>query len=219
MWAHSHSLLELVKSRVLDHSAAMTLGRMVLESFVLFSYLVETVPEEEREFRYVLLKYHDTNSRINFLRMQADADDEPLREGKKHERQALKDHPFFAKLTKEQRERCLSGTQAYVRGFRQAARHCGISEKTFNSVYGYLSAHSHSLPISLFRSRNHKIDYFEPSDVQQNMVAFAIAVALPCLLSASFSRIDSEPGLDHSWKEDEELRLTMRESRLWLFEA
>jgi hypothetical protein len=135
-----------------------------------------------------------------------------LLEGREMERDRLIAHPFFRSLDKEQQDRCLSGSQAYVRGLRRAGIEAGIEERTFNSVYGYLSGHSHTLPISIFRVPEHKIDYFDPSEPQLGMAGFGLTIALPCLLAATFNRIDREPDLHVSWRNDANLRALLRDS-------
>jgi hypothetical protein len=192
---------------------------MIIEGYVLYSYIDEDAAEEEMDFRFILLKYHDTNSRINLLSVDKDKSTyRDLLDGRKSERALLESHPFYRQLTPEQQARCAAGTQVFVRGLRRAAVNAGFNERKFNSLYGYFSGHSHTLPVSLFRVAEHKIDYFRPSEAQFGMAALAVTVALPCMLRASFRRIDREAGLHDSWSNHSELRAILHESSEGLFE-
>ena len=215
IWANAHSLVAVIKSRVIDHSAILSLSRMILEAFIAYRYIDAKVSDDERDCRYQVLKLHDTCSRINLMSIRENRDSyQDLIDGRAKEREELKRNPFFESLLDEQKERALSGTQAYIRGMRRAAVDAGFHERTFNSIYGYLSGHTHSLPISVFRVSEHKVDYFDPSPTQIGMATLGITLALPCLLAATFSRIDDEPDLHASWREGEaaQLRELLRES-------
>jgi hypothetical protein len=174
-----------------DHSAIMTLCRMIVETMTLYYYLRETVSLDEWECRKATLQLHATSARIKLFRASRPKEAfQDILDGRESLKTSLRANTFFGTLQKEQQDYIISGEQIYVGGMRAAAvRAAGWREEQFMSLYSYFSAHAHSVPMSFVRFRRHQIDYANPSGAQLNMVALALSVAEFCLLRVSMHHL------------------------------
>ena len=84
--AHARSILSIsMQSSMFDHHAIMALSRMIMEASTMVAYLLDPVELDEWELRYILLKLHDTVTRIKLLRGFDLPDDDRLT-GQKQQR-------------------------------------------------------------------------------------------------------------------------------------
>lgn len=196
MCAHARTIGAVCESSMLDHSALMSLARMMMEAMSMHGYLTEPVSEEEWELRHLVLMLHDTENRINLVRARGDVGGlESLRQGRAELQTALQRHPHFLLLDKERQEKILRGAEMFVVGMRRVAKLAvGWDSDTFNALYSYFSAHTHSSPMSFMRTRDHGIDYYFPGDAQLSMAELAINVATACLRRVTLRQLDSSPG-------------------------
>ena len=176
-----------------DHHAIMGLSRMIMEASTMVAYLLDAVEPEEWAFRHNILKLHDTTTRIKLLgAFNQKADD--LRAGRKELKAELATIPMFKAQAEERQRRLASGEEMFVIGMRAVAvRIMGWNEAQFNGVYAYLSAHTHSAPVSFMRMQDHQVDYFFPSATQFDMLGVSMEVAIACLRRAMLRIIDQQP--------------------------
>lgn len=69
----------------------------------------------------------------------------------------------------------------------------GWDEAQFNGIYAYLSAHTHSAPMSFMRMSDHQVDYFFPSVTHADILAVSMEVAIACLRRSMLRMIDQQP--------------------------
>lgn len=138
------------------------------------------------------MKLHDTVARITLLRAYREkADYQDLRDGRAALVRPLETNPVFDELPDEQREPLRKGSVIFVGGMRRAARAAGWNEDRFTAIHGYLSAHVHGAPMSYFRTREHGVDYYAPSEAQKAIAATAITLATACLRRATLRQIEN----------------------------
>jgi hypothetical protein len=156
----------------LDHSSVAVLCRTIIETSIMYWYLMEEVSEEEWEFRVHVMKIHDTASRVRlFKRMNAD-----VANNQRAALQALRDRlaamQLFQKRSAQQQQKMLGGELIYVNGMRSVVESMNFDEEYFDSVYNYLSAYVHSTPLSYFRDS----DYHDFNQVfwRRSFVGYAL---------------------------------------------
>lgn len=172
MCAHARSIGSIAQSPMFDHSAIVGLSRMIVEGLTMYAYLKQSVSEDLWSLRETVLKLHDTVARITLLRAYSEkADYQDLIDGRAELLSSLESNLAFGKLPEEQRKAIRSGVVVFVGGMRRAAREAGWNEDRFTAMYGYLSAHVHGAPMSYFRTREHGVDYYSPSDAQKAIAA------------------------------------------------
>jgi hypothetical protein len=176
-----------------DHHTIMALARMIMEASTMIAYLLDPVAPDEWMFRHTLLKLHDTVARIKLLRgFDLPADD--LRAGRDELKAELEANPIFLHLTEERKKRLAGGEEIFAIGMRSVAtKIMGWDETRFNGVYAYFSAHAHSAPMSFMRMPDHEIDYFFPSEMQTDVLALSMEVAMACLRRSMLRMIDQHP--------------------------
>jgi uncharacterized protein DUF5677 len=192
MCAHALSIGALSKSNVFDHHAINSIARMILESMTMYFYLRENVTEEEWSFRDLILRLHDTTSRVKLLRAwkkKSEYDD--LTTEKDNLIRQIESHSAFSCIDADRQKRLLTGEEMFVQGMRKVAKRSGWREEVFISVYNYFSAHAHSTPASFFRMPAHSVDYFNPSDFQYTTSAPAIEIAVACLRRVAVNYFDA----------------------------
>lgn len=190
MCAHARSIGAIAQSPMFDHSAIVGLARMIVEGLTMYAYLKQPVSEPVWALRETVLKLHDTAARITLLRAYREkADYQDLREGRAELIRELESNPAFGDLPEEHRGPLLTGSAIFVGGMRRAAKAAGWNEDRFTAMYGYLSAHVHGAPMSYFRTREHVVDYYLPSEAQKAIAATAVTIATACLQRASLRQI------------------------------
>ena len=179
-----------------DHSAIMTVCRMCVDGMTLYFYLNESVSADEWECRELVLRIHDTTSRIRLMRATQDKTQyQDLLDGRKSLKADLEKNSCFKSLAPEIQTRLLSGREIFVGGMHAAAvRAVGWREEQFQALYNYLSQHVHSAPMAFLRVRKHNVSFSDPSDAQRNMVALALNIAEYSVLRVSMHclAVDSE---------------------------
>ena len=192
--AHARSIGAIsLQSSMFDHHAIMALARMIMEASTMIAYLLDPVKAEEWDFRYTLLRLHDTVARIKLLGgFELPADD--LRTGRSELKVALEASPIFRQLPEDRQRRLAGGEEMFAVGMRSVAtKIMGWNERQFNSVYAYFSAHAHSAPMSFMRMADHGIDYYFPSETQAEILALSLEVAIACLRRSMLRMIDQHP--------------------------
>jgi hypothetical protein len=191
MCAHARSIGAIYKSSMFDHSAIFSIARMIVEAMTMFYYIQENVIEEEWEFRYLVLRIHDTTCRIKLFRSYQDNDGyADLVSQRDKILNDIRQHSLFSLYEKQTKDRILSGEEVFIGGMRRYAEKSGWDEKVFTGVYAYLSSHVHSYPMSYFMNSKYSIDYFAPSDFQLGISGFAIEIAAACVRRVTIFQLD-----------------------------
>jgi hypothetical protein len=192
--AHARSIGAIsTQSSMFDHHTIMALARMIMEASTMIAYLLDPVGPEEWAFRHAVLKLHDTATRIKLLGgFNLPTDD--LRAGRAELKAELAAMSIFQALPEERQKRLASGEEMFAIGMRAvASRIMGWDEAQFSGVYAYLSAHTHSAPMSFMRMADHQIDYFVPRETPTNILAVSMEVAMACLRRSMLRMIDQQP--------------------------
>ena len=192
--AHARTIGAVAKqSSMFDHHAIMAMARMIMEASTMIAYLLDSVEQEEWDFRYLLLRLHDTAARIKLMRgFESPAED--LRAGRDQLKAELEGHPAFLNHSEERQKRMAGGEEMFAVGMRAVAtKMMGWNERQFNGIYAYLSAHAHSAPVSFIRMEHHQIDYYFPSAAQTDILTLVIEVAIACLRRSTLRMIDQQP--------------------------
>jgi Family of unknown function (DUF5677) len=191
MCINACSVETLANSTIFDHASIAIICRTIMESMTIYYYLQESVDANEWHCRELVLKLHDTTSRIKLMRAhQSKEQYQDLIKGRASLTEELRANSYFKALKSEQQKRLLTGEQIFVGGMNAAAR-AGWDQEIFMSFYNYFSAQSHSAPMSFMRFSQHNIDYFAPSGPQKSLVDVAICVATACLIRVSIRHLST----------------------------
>ena len=211
--AHVRSIGAIARSYpIFDHHANKTQPRMIVETTTMLAYLSETVTAEVWELRLAVLKIHDTATRIKLLRSFG-GETGDLRTGLEELKSEVSEMVDFKSLQIERQKRVLTGEEMYVTGMRAVAiRVVGWNEEQFNAVYNYLSAHTHTAPVSFMRMRDHHIDYLHPSDTQFEILAIAMEAAIACSRRSMLLQIDRQPEQAGSYQQELLAEMRLKDS-------
>jgi len=135
-----------------------------------------------------------------------------LTQGRDELKKKLEANAYFKTLAPERARALLTGEHFYVRGVNAAAEKCvGWNFRKYLALYSYLSAHSHTSPMSFFRMKKHKVNFSDPSEAQRAAVGTALGVAEYCLLNTSLAYLDTQPDVRQTFdrKEMEGLNMTL----------
>jgi hypothetical protein len=139
-------------SSLWDIGSIASLARNLVEGYLGLHYFgLEGVTESEAELRFFLLQLH-RNVELYEIRRVTNSEDPSLREfeeGIHTQKKMVKDHPFLASLTADQRNRALRGAEMYKTkmDFERELTVC----KGLRRNYRYLSNLVHPLPLSIER--------------------------------------------------------------------
>ena len=196
MCAHGRSIGAICKSSMFDHSAIISLGRMMMDGMTMYFYLLEKITDDEWALRYLVLRLHDTVARIKLIRASKPKSEyADLTAGRLSLVEEIKQSPCYGLLNTAQQERVVTGEEIFVGGMRHAAtRVGGWREETFLALYNYFSAHMHTAPMSYMRMRTHTVDYFAASEAQYASARMAMIVSVACLRRVSLHCLDRQPG-------------------------
>jgi hypothetical protein len=190
----SASVVHMFTAPLFDHSAIVALCRMLMEAMTFYFYLAEDVEPDEWKTRHLCLKIHDTVNRIKLMRGFQSVDQyADLLMGRDELVGELEKEAFFISLQKDRQTRLLSGDHFYLKGMNAAAKKAGWNFRKFLAFYSHFSAHAHSSPMSFFRTKQHKIDYSDPSEAQLSLTTVALCVAEYCLLKVTLAHLDTSP--------------------------
>jgi hypothetical protein len=194
MCINAASAETLARSAIFDHTAIVIICRTIMESMTVFFYLQEKVDSSQWHCRELILRLHDTTSRIKLTRGWQTKDQyEDLIRGQATVRADLQANFFFQSLLPEQQKKLLTGEQFFVGGMNAAAVRAGWKQEQFLALYNYFSAQSHAAPMSFMRFKRHNMDFSEPSDAQKSLVSMALCVASMCLLRTSMRHLSLTP--------------------------
>lgn len=140
----------------LDHSSIAVLCRAIIESSIMYWYLMEEVSEEEWGLRLQVMKVHDAASRVRLFKRMIAEEAQSQRTSLETLRDKLATMPLFRERSKQQQVKMHAGEMIYVNGMRAVVGSMNFDEEYFDSVYNYLSAYVHSSPLSYFRDGDYQ---------------------------------------------------------------
>lgn len=152
----------------IDHASIAMISRSILECELMIVYLSEAnISDEEWELRRLVFQVHDCSSRVRLLKGIGLRDQY---KGFKYQLNALRlelrRNSQFKRLSEDAQREVVNGNRIFVNGSRQVAKSAGWSVEFWDGVYNYLSAQSHSAPMSFFRYEISGVDYTDKTAYQ-----------------------------------------------------
>lgn len=158
-----------------DFGGIAALCRTLIETHLfLFYFGIEDVPEGEWLMRKWLVDLHDAVSRDRFLTGFVGSDPDDGREIIEGLRVRLSGHPDFQKLPEKRQKHFLSGRHASFLTQDEILSRMEFENGQFRPAYEYLSAQTHSLPLSFHRM----VDGDHGRGVENNRDKHQIAIFL-----------------------------------------
>ena len=160
----------------IDHGSIANLSRNVIETSILISYLTQDgVSDEEWSCRILAFHLHDCTARVRLFKgLGADDEYKKHRHALEDLRKRLSENAHFCGLESDVQQKLLGGMLIYVDGLRAAARNAGWDMGHFDAAYTYLSAQSHSTPMSFYRMDERGLDNKTIAPYQFGIVGFAL---------------------------------------------
>jgi hypothetical protein len=146
---------------VLDHPSIATIGRMIVDTAILFGYVSDLhIANDEWELRMHILELHDITSRGRISKhldkmKHGDEDEfenEKRQERKRTLRKLISESPHFKALDPERQKKIVDGGEVYLRGLRAAVREMGQDVNHFDAIWAITSNFAHAHPASYSRS-------------------------------------------------------------------
>lgn len=175
---------------LLDIGSIASLARNILESHLALSYFgTEQVSKSEAEFRFLLGQYHRNREWYGIRKLRSSTDSTLLEfeQGLVKQMGRIKAHPFFNRLTQQQKNRAKKGDELYLTkaDFENRNPVCSC----LRLEYRMLSNLLHPLPLSTER-----IDDFkgrgEPDPIDLSYLNLCLDVAIKYLLATTLETFD-----------------------------
>jgi hypothetical protein len=134
-----------------DLPSVTSLVRNIIETYHVFFYIIEDVPDAEREAREALWRFHETAERLKALRLAVPSSKgiNQLENEYSKRKARLEASAFFQTLPKKQRVNLLDGRDSKFSSQREIAERAGISRKYLASCYKYCSNFTHTSPMAV----------------------------------------------------------------------
>jgi hypothetical protein len=134
-----------------DFPSVVSLVRNIIETYHVFFYIVEQVPESERQAREALWHFHETAERLAALQLGVPSSKriEPLTKEYLKRRSRLEASPLFQALPKKQRTGLLKTRDSKFLTQTEIAMRAGISGRYLASAYKYCSNFTHTSPLAV----------------------------------------------------------------------
>jgi len=169
-----------------DYATAAVIARTMLEARLAYHYLcADACSAEEWQCRWNIFNLHDCTSRKRLFETlgqheQVAGFDEQADEL----RERLKANEFFTALPGGQQRKFLNGQAAYLMPLEDIAERTGIEKAEFRYLYGLLSSHVHSLPMSFYRIGRSDEDRGRgiPSPVEETYTTLCLSLACSLLV-------------------------------------
>lgn len=138
-----------------DFSTVSSLSRNVFECVIfLYYFCADSIPEDEWLARCHLMNLHDCCARIKLF--SADQKDFSRDSGDLNSvlpelKSRLEKTQFFQALPEKQQKRFMTGEHAMFFNQDEVLERMGSGKEGLRTIYRYLSAHTHTLPIAFHR--------------------------------------------------------------------
>jgi len=180
----------------LDHNSIAAVSRNIIEATLMFFYVSENVNDAEWQLRKSVLDLHDCLTRYRmFKAWNNDEVAKSFSTAASKIRERINKHNLMRGFDSAKRKQLLGGQQLYINGLRSVVRQAGWDLNRFNGVYAYLSVHSHSAPVSFYRTETHQINFSKPSNHQFALAGFALEHADQSIGAACKRLVDVFPNL------------------------
>jgi hypothetical protein len=139
------------KLDVWDLPSVASLVRNIIETYHVFSYIVEEVSESELEARQALWRFHETAERLKALQLGVPSSKgiDELKKDYLRRKSRLEKSPCFRALSKKQRKSLLNGRDSKFLTQNEIAERAGVSLKYLASCYKYCSNFIHTSPMAV----------------------------------------------------------------------
>src|SRR5216684_7639277 len=134
-----------------DLPSVASLVRNIIETYHVFFYITEDVPDVEREAREALWRFHETAERLKALQLGVPSSKgiEKLKKEYSKRRARLEASTFFQTLPKKQRTNLLNARDSKLSSQSEIAERAGVSRKYLASCYKYCSNFTHTSPMAV----------------------------------------------------------------------
>ena len=180
----------------LDHVSIAILCRSIIEASIMYWYLMEVVDDEEWAFRYQVLCVHDGASRVRLFKPLVGDTADNQREILKKLREELSATSLFKRRPEQQRAKLRAGETLYVNGMRSVVASMNFDEQYFDSIYNYLSAYTHTSPLSYFRD-GQDFHAFDEEYWRRTFAQIALHHAWIMMLRVALREMDASSLQDH----------------------
>lgn len=184
---HSVALLKLIPEsslfklpnnfEVWDVSSLAVLVRALMETYYVFHYLIiEEIPEEELEFRFILWHLHAESERLRMLK--AIGSTNPKIGTVEKDIAALKakllQNSFYLTKNSDARSKYRKGEEGIALSNSQISEKAGISINYYKSTYKFLSSYTHTFPFSIQQVSTFKVDDEESINLLKGLVDISL---------------------------------------------
>jgi hypothetical protein len=134
-----------------DLPSAASLVRNIIETYHVFFYITEHVPEEECEARKALWRFHETAERLKALELGVPSSKgiESLKKEYSKRKARLEACSFFQGLSNKQRAKFGTGSHSKFLNQYEIAERASVSRKYLASCYKYCSNFTHTSPMAI----------------------------------------------------------------------
>lgn len=189
----------------LDYYTVASIARSMLDASIMLAYVTERVTAEEFDVRRRVIELHASITRYKMFKNWGEKNlAEQWDRDVNEQRRLLEAKPFFNGLDGGRRQRILAGMDCYIHGLRGAVRQLGWDKKQFDAAYAYLSAHTHSAPVSFIKTTEHGISSNYPSPAQFAVALISLDYAIWALSTAGARILQLFPDVRNKLSPDEQ---------------
>jgi hypothetical protein len=187
-----------LEGEIWDFFSIANLVRCSMENYAVFHYLgVEQIDQQEEAFRIKLLYYHKDCELYKYykdLNTPADVLNKlGFTEGLPKRKAALKEHPFFEKITnKRKQDDILNGNSSITKKHTDILNELQLKKIPFKAFYRFYSNQTHSAPLGYFTSNNER-GRGERNETEVVYITWAIDIARTLLVTATHHVINLIP--------------------------
>jgi Family of unknown function (DUF5677)/SEC-C motif len=166
-----------------DFASVGSIARNLFECGMFFRYFSTRVDDSEWLTRLNLMQLHDCTERIRMFGVIDDAEEVKGFEGQAQDlRNRLSSHSFFQSLDPKFQKQLLQGNRASLFSLSELVA-TFVDDKQIWFVYQFLSSHTHSLPLSFYRTWEQKRNGVE-NEVDKGYISMAMELATDTLNEA-----------------------------------
>jgi hypothetical protein len=134
-----------------DLPSVASLVRNIIETYLVFFYVIEEVSADEGEAREALWRFHETAERLKALQLGVPSSKgiESLKKEYLKRKARLEASSFFQALSNKQRAKFAGGSRSKFLHQSEIAQRAGVSRKYLASCYKYCSNFTHTSPMAI----------------------------------------------------------------------
>jgi len=159
-----------------DFASVGSIARNLFECGMFFRYFSTPVDDSEWLTRLNLMQLHDCTERIRMFRVMGDSEEVKAFEVQAQDlRNRLSNHLFFQDLDPRFQKQLLQGNRASLFSLSELVA-TFVKDEGIWIVYQLLSSHTHSLPLSFYRTWEQKRNGVE-NEVDKGYITMAMGLA------------------------------------------